>query len=285
VSLASQPAPQGDGTFTDSTGVELKLEGPPKRVVSLAPSLTRQITELGAGDVLVGVTTFCDVGGKSKIKRIGTLVQPSIEKVAAARPDLVLATKDGNRPEIGAKIRSVGLPLFVFKERTSFEDMCAEFALIGELLGRKKEAEGRIAEARKRLKKVEKRLKGKPRVKVFLAYGTDPIVGAANGTFGDEIVTRAGGVNISHDSRVRYPKYGKERLAREDPDVVLLSAMGSELERSMKRWKQMSWLRAVKSGGIHPVPPDPLCSPTPTTFCDGVEKVAEILHPKAEPAK
>jgi iron complex transport system substrate-binding protein len=293
VSLASRPsasppaslpptAPSKGIVLKDSTGVELELEGAPERVVSLAPSLTRQIIELGAKDVLVGVTTFCDVGENSEINRIGTLVQPSVEKVAAVEPDLVLATKEGNRPEIGAKLRSVGLPLFVFKERTSFDDMCAEFELIGEVLGRKRDAKARVAEARKRLDKVEERLKGKPRVKVFLAYGTDPIIGAAKGTFGDEIVTRSGGTNVSHDSRVRYPKYGKERLAREDPDVVLLAAMGSELERSMKRWKEMSWLRAVRTGGVHAVPPDPMCSPTPTTYCDAVETVAEILHPRSK---
>ena len=270
-----------EGAPVDATGVELELKGPVRRVVSLAPSITRQILELGLDDRLVGATIFCELGEKSKVKRVGNMLQPSIEKIAALKPDLVLACKEGNRAPIGPKLRSLGLSLFVLDERKGFDDICGEFVLLGRMFGVKEKAETAVRKAKKRVEEIEKRLKKRPRVKVFLAYGTEPIVGAAEGTFGHELIERAGGRNVSAASRARYPRYGAERLILKNPDVVLVVSMKGSAERDRKKWLGMRGLRAAKTGGIHTIPADPVCAPTPSTYCDGLEEMAGILHPEA----
>jgi len=269
------------GVPVDSTGVALQLKGPARRVVSLAPSITRQIGELGLDDRLVGATIFCELDETCKAKRVGNMLQPSVEKIAALKPDLVLACKEGNRSAIGPKLRSLGLSLFVLDERKGFDDICEEFVLLGRLFGVKEKAEATVRRARARVEEMEKRLKKSPKIKVFLAYGTDPIVGAADGTFGHELIGRAGGVNVCGASRVRYPRYGAERLILKDPDIVFVVSMTKTAERDRKKWLGMKGLRAARSGGVHTISPDPVCAPTPSTYCDGLEEMARILHPEA----
>src|SRR5580658_11090988 len=97
VATALSAAPQ---TLTDHLGRRVTLPERPQRIVSLAPSLTETLYALGAGDRLVGVTSYCDYPADALNKpKIGDMLNPNLERITAMHPDLVLITKEGNRRE------------------------------------------------------------------------------------------------------------------------------------------------------------------------------------------
>ena len=104
INCAEKPADNTsqESTLIDATGVNFALSEAPSRIISLAPSLTENVYLLGCADKLVGVTTYCEFPAEAKSKeKVGNLLEPNIEKIITLKPDLVLATKEGNKPEIG----------------------------------------------------------------------------------------------------------------------------------------------------------------------------------------
>src|SRR5574341_644105 len=120
--------------FIVGAGASLNAAEVPQRIVSLAPSVTEGIFFLGAGDRIVGDTIYCDRPPEAKKKiKIGSLLEPDIEKVMSLNPDLVLATDNGNDPQVLKKLTGVGLTVAVIPASSNFSDLCKNFILLGRL--------------------------------------------------------------------------------------------------------------------------------------------------------
>ncbi|MGH7430623.1 MAG: helical backbone metal receptor, partial [Candidatus Methylomirabilales bacterium] len=108
--------PARGATFVDMVGRQVELQGPPRRIVPLAPSLTEILFALGAGDSVVGVTDYADyppeAGGKPTV---GGGVDPNLEVIVALRPDLVLIAADANRWETLNQLEQLRIPVFGVK--------------------------------------------------------------------------------------------------------------------------------------------------------------------------
>lgn len=263
----------------DATDASFVFSLPPQRIVSLAPSITESLYLLGVGERLVGVTIFADVPPEVKGKeKVGTILNPSIEKIVSLNPDLVLITQEGNKPQTMDKLLRLGVKVFVIGESRSFSDIEEHFSLLGKLAGREKEAGQMLQEASRRVAEVTKKVKRLPPVKVFWQVGTDPLITVAKGTFLDEIIRMAGGINIAHRSRLRYPRYSREAVLKENPEVIILATMGSELaSRQEEEWRRFRRLK-VK---IYHLDPNLFYRPIPLAFAEGLEKIAGLLHPEA----
>ena len=97
-------------TVLDQTGRSVSLPAPPGRIVSLVPSVTEILFAIGARDVLVGVTDFCDYPPEARRKaHVGDMVNPNLEAVITLKPDLVVATRSGNREETFDQLRRLGI--------------------------------------------------------------------------------------------------------------------------------------------------------------------------------
>ena len=110
---------------TDQTGRRIELAGPPERIVSLVPSVTEIVFTIGAQDRLAGVTDFCNFPAAARKKpRVGGMIAPNLESIVALRPDLVVATTEGNRHETFDQLAALGIPVssqtLVFS-KTSFQ--------------------------------------------------------------------------------------------------------------------------------------------------------------------
>jgi iron complex transport system substrate-binding protein len=270
--LIARPAP-ADGEHARKT---------PERIVSLAPSVTEMLFALGLGDRIVGATDHCDFPPEAKkIPRVGGLGRPNVEKLLSLAPDLVIAT-DLERKELAEALRRVGIEVLELKIGNFAELFDAERKL-GDAVGKPEQAARQVLEMQARLEAAAKLYAGVPRdrlPKVFIEVWADPLITAGGASFLDDVVARAGGVNVAHELKQEYPTINPERVVAWDPDAILLcdATEGNEAAEVAGR---IGWggIKAVREGRIiADISPDLLVRPGPR-LVTGVEQLAERLHP------
>jgi iron complex transport system substrate-binding protein len=108
--------------------------------------------------------------------------------------------------------------------------------------------------------------------------GSRPLFSANKDSFIHDLITLAGGVNIAKDSKVGM--YSRERVIRDNPDCIIVVGMGIQSGKEKKIWRRYKTLKAVRNDKIHAVDSYGICSPTPETFTESLDKMVEILHPE-----
>jgi iron complex transport system substrate-binding protein len=216
----------------------------PARVVALAPNLTEIVFALGAGDRLVGVSEYSDHPDAARsIPRVGGLeVDP--EKVAALRPDLVLAVAEGNAAGSVRALESAGLPVLVVPSG-SLDAVLESIRLVADRLGRPDAGArliARLSSERRAAQRLaaERAAAGRPRPKALLLVWPDPPQAAGRGTFLDDLLTEAGAENMA--GRLNgWPVLSKEFLAT--APIELLVVPESDATRA-------AWQRAFAQGPL-----------------------------------
>ncbi|MBI5778140.1 MAG: ABC transporter substrate-binding protein [Planctomycetes bacterium] len=260
--------------ITDATGIPFILPITTQRIISLAPAVTENVKILNAQDRIVGRTDFC-VGISAT--SIGNLLEPSIEKIVELNPDLILASKDGNRPQIVEKLRSLNIRVFVFGETNSWADMESNFRLYGKLLDKINEVEGFLNQIQAELKSITT-VSVSP-IKVFIQLNVTPLMTAGRNTFINDIINNAGGRNIAADSILPWPTLSVEEIIRRNPDVIIISDMGQITEQAKQMWQQERFanISAVNNKKVYVMNADLLCQPTPINFIKAVRQMREYL--------
>lgn len=250
----------------------------PQRIVSLAPAITEILYAVGAGERVVGVTNYCDYPQEArKLDKIGDFVRPDFEKIVALKPDLVIATRDGNPREAVEKIQSLGIATLVINSK-SFRETLEAITVIGHAVGRLEEARNLSAELKKQWNAIGEKHKEGSRPSVLLLVGVNPLVASGKGSLGDDLVRQAGGANIFADSEKAYAQTDYEAIISLAPDVILQSAMGSETsEQVRERWDRWSSIPAVKSGRVHVLNPDLINRPGPRTI-EALRLIEKAIH-------
>lgn len=266
---------------TDQVGRTLIVPENPVRVIALAPSITEIIYDLGQEKRLVGVTQFSTYPSEAEsLSRVGSYIRLDIEKIISLKPDLCLATKDGNPKHIIDKIVSLGIPVYVVNPRNLQQIMDAITSL-GSLLHAKQAAAELVIKMEKRIGQVQARVKkGNRKPRVFFQIDAEPLFSAGTNTFIHELIELAGGINTTA-GEVSYPRYSWEDIILLQPEIVLISSMagGLEPEYLVKSWKRWELLSAVKNNQIYVVDAELFDRPTPRLI-DGLETIAAIIHPE-----
>ncbi len=264
----------------------------PKRVISLAPSLTKAAFLLERGDALVGCTTYCVRPEAAKKKeKIGTLVKFNLEKIVALQPDLVLAMEFSDKRAVD-KLKSMGFRVEMFPSPKNFLHLCESFRRMGKILGREKKAAEVIEKAKAEVKDIVKRAAkyvaaqtavGKEKIKIFWQLGAKPLFAATSGYFTSDYIRMAGAVNIAGD--VKNGIYSREVVLRKNPDVIIIITMGIVGEQEKKTWENYTSIEAVKQGRILIVDSYEYCSPTPAEFVPALKKLIKYLYPEGFPVQ
>jgi len=252
----------------------------PRRIVSLGPINTENIYLLGAGDRLVGNTSYCNRPKAAKnITKIGSVMQFSLEKIISLRPDLILAT-GLTRPESIKKLLNLDLHVVQFNQPNSFAEICNQFISLGQLLGRREQAEKIVNQTRIKVSTVEKKAATLRKEKVFLQVGSRPLFGSVNNSFTHDFITMGGGINITGNQVTGTTSY--EKVIALNPEVIIIAIMGSEsgiAGREKEHWLRIPVLHAVQNNRVHIINPDLVCSPSPVTFARTLQRIAELIHP------
>ena len=195
------------------------------RIVSLCPSLTELVVDLGRGDDLVGRTKFCihPADLAERVPSVGGTKDPKVARIVALRPDLVLVNEEENRREDAEALRAAGVPLHVSFPRDADEtaDMVRDIA---RALERPTEGERIATDIERRAERVRRAALGRAPVRWAYLIWRDPYMTVNADTFVHAMLSLPGGVNVFADEPTRYPAVDAARLAAAEPDVVLLSS-------------------------------------------------------------
>jgi iron complex transport system substrate-binding protein len=271
-------------TFTDGLGREVKLNGPAQRVVSLAPSNTEILFAVGAGKQVVGRDEFADFPEEAKsIQSVGgSMGEYSTEAIVALKPDLVLAAEI-NPPELVKQLEDLGLTVYYLKNPLTLEEMYKNLEIVGQLTGHDvtklvDSLKARVAAVDEKVKTVTE----KPVVfyEIDATDATKPYT-YGPGTFGDLLITRAGGVNLATAAGITdpYPQVSLEQVVATDPNLIVLGdsmwGINAEAVKARAGWDV---LEAVKNDQIFPFDDNLVSRPGPR-LVDGLEQLAKLLHP------
>lgn len=252
----------------------------PNRIISLGPDITEELYILGAEAKLVGCTLYCQRPPEAKKKqRVGTILKISLEKVLSLHPDLVLAVSLTN-PIVKEKLTSLGIKVITLPSPKSFPEMCEQFLELGKIIGKEREAEKIILLTEKKIDAVKERGKGLQRPRVFVQIGTKPLVTINKGSFINDFIEYAGGINITKD--LNNTHYSREKALKDNPDVIIIATMGINGEKEKKAWQKFKTLKAARDDRIYFIDSELFCSPTPVSFAETLEKIFKILHPHNE---
>ncbi|HEX4600166.1 MAG TPA: helical backbone metal receptor [Gemmatimonadales bacterium] len=209
-------APSGPLAVTDDAGRTLTLSAPARRIVSLSPAVTELVFALGAGDRLVGRTTWCDYPPAARaVPSVGDGLNPNIEAVAARRPDLVVLYRSPLNETAARQLERLGIAAAVVRQ-DRLEDVARAARLVGRLVGQEARAEA-LADTLTRLV-TQPAPRAHTRV-AFVVWDTPPMVIGA-GSYLDQLATLAGVENVFHDIGPASAVVALETLATRDPDVI-----------------------------------------------------------------
>lgn len=193
------------------------------RLVSLCPSLTELVFDLGAGDDLVGRTKFCvhPADRVPMVEKVGGTKNPKIERIIELRPDLVLMNEEENRAEDAAALTAAGLRVHTSMPRTA-ADTAAMVRSIGVALHRAREAEPIAADIERRADRVRRAAGRYPPVRYACLIWREPIMTVNDDTFIAGLMSLPGGRNVFGSRAERYPVITAGDLHDADPLLVLL---------------------------------------------------------------
>lgn len=264
--------------LTDDLGRRVKLPMPARRIVSLAPSLSENLFAIGAGKTVVGVTSADDYpAAVRRLPRVGDAYRPSIERIRALRPDVVLVESSTiDRRAADTFAARLKRPVFVQQSRT-FDDVPRHLLQLGRITGSRSGAQRAAAAMKVRAAQVARRVAGEPRPRVFVEINASPLYAAGPGTFIHDLIRRAGGTNVVVGANP-FPLYSKETLLAADPDHYVIAQGGPMGPRSGTLPPPLNRLSAARNGRVHRIPADLLLRPTPR-LADGLVLLAKALHP------
>jgi cobalamin transport system substrate-binding protein len=266
-------------SFVDDAGRKIYLAKTPTRVVSLAPSVTEMLFAIGAGDQVAGVTQFCNYPPEALKKPKVGYANPNLESLVALQPDLVVGPNEFLKPDEVLKLDQLKIPVFVFIDK-NIEDIFVHIQTLGRMLDRSTAANAVAMELRQQVAQITQRTERFPPVRVLYVLNSQPLITVGPGSFIDQLIVLAGGVNVAAKSGIAYPRLSMEVVLQDDPEVLVFPVGESEgiSDSEQQAWHQWSTMTAVKQGRLHQIPADLLNRPGPR-IAHGLELLANILHP------
>ena len=260
-------------TVTDDLDRTVKLPVRVDRIVSLAPSVTEMIFAAGAGDRLVGVTTYCNFPETAKaIEKVGDTQTPNIERIIALKPDIVFVSTASQLEAFMRTLEQQNIAVYVTDPK-GIDGVAENLRTFGKLFGTDTKADRLAGELKQRAAAVDEQVKTGPRPKVFVQISNEPLFTIGKDAFVTALVERAGGESVSSEVSTAFPKLSKETASAMSPEVIILS--DSEDNREPNEVFRSS--PAVKNGRVYRINADIISRPGPR-LVDALEQIAGFLH-------
>ena len=271
--VSDNPNNQPTREVTDDLGRKVVIPEKIERAISLAPNLTEDIFAVGAGDKLVGVTTFCDYPAEAaKIAKVSDTQTPNLERIVALKPQIIFVSTASQLENFTAALEKRNIAVFVTDPK-NLADVFKNLQTFGDLFGATGQAEKLIGELKTRVAAVEEKVKNKPPVRVFVQIDRDSLYTTGKDSFITDLINRAGGESVTKDLPTAYPKISRETALALNPDAIILSESANNLAPN-EVFKNSA---AVKNGKVFKINADLISRPGPR-LVDGLERIAKDLH-------
>lgn len=263
--------------------VALAASPPPQRIISLAPSITEILFALGVGDRLVGVSTYCDYPpAATQIDRIGTFLQPNVERILTKRPDLIIGVPSPDNRAPVERLETLGLRVLIVNPER-IDDIYSAIHAIADAVGVPERGDALVAKLQRDIAAIAAQLETAPRPRVLLLVGRAPIIAAGRGTYQDELIALAHGENLAAASGESWPTLTLESVVARAPEVIVDASMGSEegadRDGALWFWQPYTTIPAVRDHRIYGYRAYELLRPGPRV-AETLAALARYIHPE-----
>jgi len=270
------------GVVVDDSGRAVNVAGIPQRIISLSPSSTEILFALGLGDKVVGVTDYCNYPPEALSKaKIGGYSTPDVERIIALRPDLVLADSI-HAEEVIPALEEKGLTVFALSPE-NLDGILEDIVMMGKITGSEKEATEVVTQMENRIEAITNRTQDvEERPGVFFVTWHDPLWSVGSGTIIQELMEKAGGVNLFSDMS-GHGSVDLEMVVARNPGVIITCTGHGEAEGEPFEWAMGEpWLQvteARKNNRIYQLDADLVNREGPRVV-DALEWFAYFIHPE-----
>jgi len=262
-------------TVIDGIGRTVSISHTPERIVSLASSATEVLYALNAGEYVVGVDAWSNYPPEVKDKPcVGSGSGPNLEMIVGLEPDLLIAWPYSREAIIGLEDKMS----VVYIDPGTVDEVLDTIRMIGLIIGKTSEAENLTAVMQSKIDAITEvtgALDKTQRPLVYYELGT-PMKTVGPGTFTNELIFMAGGINLAADEPVRYPILNSEYIIDRNPDVIVIVSYGASIDEVKNRdgWQNIN---AVKNGRIYKM--DTHLVTSNPRIVQGLEQLARWIHP------
>jgi iron complex transport system substrate-binding protein len=264
-------------TVQDETGRSVLLPDHVTRVVCLTPSVTDTIYALGAAAEIVGITDYTQYPEQASREKpsIGDIINPSLERIIALHPDVVIGQSTLNSPASIQGLERVGIPVFLVTGH-GLAGVYSSITSIGRALALETKAADLVTKLKAREQKVRDLAKAVRHPSVFLVVQLDPCITAGANAFITELIEASGARSVTDDLTQDWLRVNLEAIIPRNPDYIMLMKSAPIQLQDMRARPAWNALRAVKEGKIIRAD-DRLQSPSPVAF-DGLEDLARQIQ-------
>jgi len=259
-----------------------------KRIVSIVPAVTEMLFEIGAGEQVVGISSFASYPNDIKsLPRVGALLDPNIERILSLKPDLVVM--HNSQTDAIEQMRRGGIEVFLYRHG-GISDATEMLRHLGRRTGRTIKAMMVAKQVETKLQSIRTRVSKYPKPKVLLVLGREPDtirnVYASGGIgFLNDMVTAAGGINVFAHIQSEAVRPTAEGVLAASPDVIIeIRAEGllspTTTSNQPNVWDALSAIPAVQKDRVYFLTGSDLVVPGPRV-AKATERLARTLHPAA----
>ncbi|UXS67595.1 ABC transporter substrate-binding protein [Staphylococcus chromogenes] len=256
----------------------------PNRIISLIPSNTEILYELGLGDHVVGVSTVDDYPKEVRHKSQFDAMKLNKEALIKAQPDLILAheSQKASQEKVLKSLENSGIKVVYVKDAQSLNEMYQSFEQIGQATNKEKEAQTLVKETKANVEKVINKAKSrKEQPKVFIEIASEPeIYTVGKQTFMNDMLTKLKAKNVFDDQK-GWPTVSKEDIIKKNPDVMLTTSgiSSKEYQSLVQQRSGFEDINAVKKQRVEALNDDLLSRPGPR-IDEAMEKLSDAIDAK-----
>lgn len=254
---------QPERCVTDDIQQRVCLSAPAQRIIALSPGATELLYAAGAGQQIVAAVSFSDYPEAAKaLPRIGAYDRFDMEAILAAKPDLIIAWKEGNPREQVAQLRALGVPVYHGDQR-NFEDIAGTIQRLGVLAGTEQQANQEAERFLSRIRELRQQYASAEPVRTFYQVWVNPLMTANAKHFIGHAISLCAGENIFGDLQRLTPRISKEAVLAANPEVIVAGGMDEDDPGWLEDWRVYENLQAVQKNNLYFVPPSTLQRPSP----------------------
>jgi len=219
-------------------------------IIALAPHVVEMLYDIGAGDQIIGTTSFADYPEQAKnIPIIGSYLRLQIEKVITLKPDYIIAWKSGNPSDDLSRLKQLGFKV-IYSQPNSFEDIAKEMREFGTLTGHTAQAEIKSKKLLNDLEKIKKQYKNKTPVTVFYELWSRPLTTVAKGSWPQQFLNVCQVKNPFEQADAAYPQINIEKVLLTPVQVIIQPLSVNQTDREGFNWQDWPVIPAVANKHI-----------------------------------